>query len=199
MKTKRLFLAVALCLGLASAAPAAAQSLKLGVVAGMNLSKLNFNGGGSNFDSENRYGWYIGPKLNIGLPLGFGLDVAAEYSQRRLNLDDNSSETLKSIEVPVNVRYNIGLGSIAALYVATGPQFGFNVGNKHWDFSDLGDTFSVRRMNTSWNVGAGVRILSHLEVGVAYNIALSKYAKSLGADDYSFKANTFQVQLAYLF
>ncbi len=200
MKTKSLILAIALCLGLASAAPAAAQSVKFGIVAGMSLNKLNFNGDGGRFDSENRYGWYIGPKLNIGLPLGFGLDVAAQYSQRRMNLNDDASETFKSIEIPLNVRYNIGLGSVASIYIATGPQFGFNVGHRHWSFSDMQETFSMERMNTSWNVGAGVKVLSHLEVGVAYNIALSKYAKHrFQGEDYSFKANTFQVQLAYLF
>ena len=137
MKTKSLILAIALCLGLASAAPAAAQSVKFGIVAGMSLNKLNFNGDGGRFDSENRYGWYIGPKLNIGLPLGFGLDVAAQYSQRRMNLNDDASETFKSIEIPLNVRYNIGLGSVASIYIATGPQFGFNVGHRHWSFSDM--------------------------------------------------------------
>ena len=136
----------------------------------------------------------------IGLPLGFGLDVAAQYSQRRMNLNDDASETFKSIEIPLNVRYNIGLGSVASIYLATGPQFGFNVGHRHWSFSDMQETFSMERMNTSWNVGAGVKVLSHLEVGVAYNIALSKYAKHrFQGEDYSFRANTFQVQLAYLF
>lgn len=196
---KKILLVLAIFAGIVSTTPLAAQSLKFGVVGGLNLSKLNFDGGSDNLSSDNRYGWYIGPKLNLSLPLGFGVDVAAEYSQRRLNLSDDKSETFKSIEIPVNVRYNIGLGSVASVYVATGPQFGFNVGDTKWNIESAQETFKMEKMNTSWNIGAGVRVLSHVELGVSYNIAISKYAKSYGAEDYSFKANTFQVQAAYYF
>lgn len=196
---RKKLLSLALLAGTASTAPLAAQSVKFGIVGGLNLSKLSFSKNADNLSSDNRYGWYIGPKVNVSLPLGFGIDVAAEYSQRRLNLDDDMSDNFKSIEIPVNVRYNIGLGSLASVYVATGPQFGFNVGNTKWSFDGIGDAFKMEKMNTSWNVGAGVRVLSHVELGVSYNIALSKYAKRYGNEDYSFKANTFQVQAAYLF
>ena len=54
-------------------------------------------------------------------------------------------------------------------------------------------------MNVSWNVGAGVKLLGHFELGVGYNIMLGKYAKTYGAGTYSFRYNTFQVQAAYLF
>ena len=54
-------------------------------------------------------------------------------------------------------------------------------------------------MKVSWNIGAGVKLLGHVELGVGYNIMLSKYAKTYGAGTYSFRDNTFQVQVAYLF
>ena len=65
MKTKSLILAIALCLGLASAAPAAAQSVKFGIVAGMSLNKLNFNGDGGRFFSDLRSGVTALPEVFV--------------------------------------------------------------------------------------------------------------------------------------
>ena len=118
-----------------------------------------------------------------------------------------------AIAVPLNFRYTFGLGKIAAVYAATGPQFGFNVGSTEWKHVfDGGDTtFKRENMNVSWNIGAGVKLLKHLEIGLSYNIAITKYAKVLsivGSEaeefakspkDYNFKTNTFQIQAAYLF
>ena len=51
----------------------------------------------------------------------------------------------------------------------------------------------------TWNIGAGVKLLKHLEVGVGYNIALSKFAKYTGTQESSLKGNTFQVHVGYFF
>lgn len=196
---KKIFLAFALLLSLGCAAPAAAQKISVGLTGGLNVSKVNFSK--ETFSTGNRYGWFIGPKAKLTLPLGFGIDAAAVYNKRRLNLDDkkNSTEDFHSIEIPVNIRYSVGLGSTASVYFATGPQFGFNVGSKKWKMSNFPQTFKTKSRNTSWNIGAGVTLIKHLEVGVGYNIALSKYAEAASSDDYDFKTNTFQVQACYYF
>ena len=65
-------------------------------------------------------------------------------------------------------------------------------------------------MNTTWNIGAGVRLFKHLEASVGYNFALSKAGKAIfnnlggstgNSDDYElkYKTNTFQLQVAYMF
>ena len=170
----------------------------------MNLSKLSVSKNLKQFtDPQNRYGFYVGPKMNFNF-LGFGGDVALLYNQRRLSLTDHTSKTFRSVEVPVNFRYTLGLSSIAAVYASTGPQFGFNIGNRKWGIADITegritDAFKRENMNVSWNIGAGVKLLGHVELGVGYNIMLSKYSKTYGAGTYSFRANTFQVQAAYLF
>ena len=107
---------------------------------------------------------------------------------------------MRSIEVPINLRYTFGI-SLASVFVATGPQFGFNMGNKFWSLPDTGD-FQLKKSSFSWNIGAGVQLLNHLEIGVGYNIALSKYAKYTGiggGSDASFKNSGWQIQAAYLF
>lgn len=208
---KKILVSLVALLTIAAATPANA-GIEYGIEAGMNLSKVSFKNLSSNFSPENRFGFYIGPKLNFSV-LGIGGDVAILYNQKRLNLDEDYSRMLRSVEIPINLRYTIGLGSVASIYAATGPQFGFNVGNTKWSnlIEDTKTNFKRENMNVSWNIGAGVKLLKHLEVGLSYNIAITKYAKVLSAIDestgkaienpenYNFKTNTFQIQVAYLF
>lgn len=214
---KKILTIMAVVLAAAWAAPAAAQGFSWGVVGGMNLSKVSFKGEwADNLSSDNRAGWYIGPKVAFSLPLGLAFDGSVQYSQRKLSADaqqaDGSSKTFRSIEIPINVRYNIGLGKVASVYVATGPQFGFNVGDREWNifssnYNGSNGIFKSNNMVTTWNVGAGVKLLGHLEVGVGYNFGLGKMGETIlsnvpgnfvgTGDDY--KTNTFQVQVAYMF
>ena len=208
---KKILVSLVALLSVAATTPAQA-GIEYGIEAGMNLSKVSFKNFNENFSAENRFGFYIGPKLNFSL-LGIGGDVAILYNQKRLNLDEDDSRMLRSVEIPLNLRYTFGLGKVAAIYAATGPQFGFNVGNTKWStlIEDTKTNFKRENMNVSWNIGAGVKLLKHLEVGLSYNIAITKYAKVLSAIDestgkaienpenYNFKTNTFQIQVAYLF
>ncbi|MBO4593907.1 MAG: porin family protein [Bacteroidaceae bacterium] len=177
--------------------------LEFGVVAGMNVSKADFKKIDYNLKSENRCGWFIGPKVEFAVPLvGLGFDASLQYSQRTLNVDDplngTQNEKLNTIEVPINLRYQFGFSSVAAAYLATGPQFGFNVGDGK--FKDItGVDYKVSNSVLTWNIGAGVKLLKHLEVGVGYNIALSKFAKYTGTQESSLKGNTFQVHVGYFF
>lgn len=110
---KKSFFSLVLLL-LMAAAPAKA-GIEFGVLTGMNMSKVNFHNFNKNFDSANRYGWFLGPKINF-CQLGFGGDAAVVYSQLRMNLDDNYSKTFCSIEIPINARYTVGIGHLASIY-----------------------------------------------------------------------------------
>lgn len=201
---KKFFLAVAMLFIIGGATTASAQ-FKFGLVAGMNMSKLSFDNG-KYFDSDNRAGWYVGPKVWFNIPIvGLGVNASAQYSQRRMNVKSgdgedavSDSKNLNTIEIPINVRYTLGLGSIASVYAETGPQFGFNVGNK-----TISEVAKFKSSNVTWNVGIGARVLGHLEAGVGYNIALSKFGElvpdALTGTKNDFKSNTWQVQVAYLF
>ena len=196
---KKILLTLSLLVAFVWATPASAIGFDWGVTGGVNLTKVNFSK--DVFNTEYRLGWFVGPKVQLSLPLGFGCDAAALYSQRRLNLSEkaNATETFRSIEIPINFRYSIGLGSVASVYFATGPQFGFNLGSQKWQMEGYPYTFETENWNTSWNVGAGVKVLGHLEVGVTYNIALSKYADCAAGSDYDFKTNNFQAHACYYF
>ncbi|MDO4180755.1 MAG: porin family protein [Bacteroidales bacterium] len=190
---------IAVCLLMA--VPAQAQ-LHFGVKGGLNLSKISFSS--SDLKGDNKTGWFIGPMAEFTVPIiGVGVDVAALYSQTELGVDGYADNTdkLKTIEVPVNLKWSFGLGSMAGIYVAAGPQFGFNIGNKSGSFLD----YELKKNNTSFNVGAGVKLIKHLQIGVNYNFALSNTAEFTipvdGGPSHTVKVknNTWQASLAYIF
>lgn len=217
----------ALCLSLLVAfagLTAKAQKFSYGIVAGYDLTKVKYSGDmKNNFSSDNKSGWYVGPKIVFSTVIGLGVDASLQYSQRKLNITQDGyidgnvvydkvsqSQTYRTIEIPINLRYSIGLGSSASVFAYTGPQFGFALQNMKFNNLGTGNNFSRENLNTTWNIGAGVRLFKHLEASVGYNFAIGKAGKailhSVGANEgesqdmeLKYKTNTFQVQLAYMF
>ena len=182
-----------------------AQGVKFGVKGGLDVTSMSFDE--KVFDTSNKAGWFIGPTLQVSLPAGLGADIAAFYDQKQTEVNSESIK-MKSILVPVNVRYKFGLGSTAGIYVAAGPQFGFNVGDDEfkWNKDNVENTFQLKKSNFSINLGAGVYVTKHLEVGFTYNIAMGKTADASwkAAADAAFKkddtkAKSWQISAAYFF
>ena len=203
----RKFLAVAaLVAALFSAVPADAQ-FKFGLKGGLNITDMSFNS--DVFESSNRTGFFIGPTVKFSLPLvGLGVDASALYDQREAKVKGVGKKIKQqAINIPINLRYDIGLGSLAAVYLAAGPQFGFNVGDKHEAIVDNVSSWKFNSSNFSVNLGAGVMLLSHLQVGFNYNIACGKTgevsflqtAGDIAEGVYRGRANTWQVSAAYYF
>ena len=181
---------------LALAIPAQAQ-IKFGVKAGLNVSKLHLSK--ETLSSDNRAGFFIGPTAEFTLPLlGLGIDGSVLYNQFGVDSEKGTS-TKKSIEIPINLRWTVGFSSLVGAYVAVGPQFGFNVGDRWFD-----EVCEFKKNTTSFNVGAGLKLLGHLQVGANNNFALKDNGK-IHDDDIEdlatigFKQNTWQVSVAYLF
>ena len=187
-------LLVAICLVMAM--PAQAQ-LKFGVKGGLNLAKADFNK--SDLKTDNFTGFFIGPMAELTIPIvGLGVDGALLFSQRGIKLD-GQSEKENGLEIPVNLKYTIGLGSLLGIYVAAGPDFYFNFAKD----KSLGQNLNLNRKNAQVgiNLGAGVKLLKHLQVGFNYNVPLGD---SLTVEDattalFSSKTKVWQVSAAYLF
>jgi hypothetical protein len=158
--------------------PAHAQ-FKFGVKAGMNNTRLKLDYENA-FSNEAGYGWFIGPTAKVSFPLGIlnlGADGAVLYDERNSKTGlDGAEETIKqkSIIIPLNVRMNFSLLKMLGAYVATGPQFGFNVGNSGFGWGEMKDNFQLKKSQFSWNVGLGVMVMNHLDIGVAYNFGLGR-------------------------
>ena len=186
-----------------------AQGIKFGVKGGLNITKMSFSK--DVFDSKNKAGFFVGPTLKLSLPAGFGADIAVLYDERSADAQwtnptdaavssyHGGEETIKqkSFMVPVNLRYNIGLSSLAGIYLAAGPQFGFPVGEK-WYKTEIGD-YRLRDANLSINFGAGLSLMGHLEVGFTYNLAAGKSGEFKDWNDVDTKNNAWQVSAAYFF
>lgn len=202
-KLKVLFLAIA---AVCCVLPANAQ-LKFGVEAGLNASKVNVD----NFSAKNRTGWFIGPKAQFTVPvIGLGVDAALLYSQKYMEINAESdaleaasiTKNMPYLEIPINLKYNLGFSSLIGVYLATGPQYSWYLGGKTLTWNNL-EYGSLETSSFSWNVGIGINALSHLQVGVTYNIALGQTGEITGlaeaAKAAKLKNNTWQIRLAYMF
>ena len=207
MKKNLISLAVLVAVFMA-AIPAKAQ-IKFGVKAGLNVNSVSLNGDiKKNFDASNRTGFFAGLTADVTLPLvGLGADISLLYDNKVIGIDDDanieSNKTLHYVTLPINAKYTIGLSSIASVYLATGPQFSWNVGDKNWK-SDAVNDWELKKSEFSWNVGAGATVFSHVRVGYNYNIAMGNTGESVfeiagKAYKGKLKNNTHQISLTYFF
>ena len=204
-----LFAAVALSL------PSQAQ-VKFGLKGGLNLTNLSLSESiGNNLKSKE--GFHIGPTVKIGLPVpGLSVDASALYDQRSAKVSVTRrvggaevESTLKSqsLQVPINIRYAVGLGSVANLFAFAGPQFGFNLGDKNKKILDDAANWTLRSSNVSANLGIGTTILDHLQITANYNFALGKTGevelwdatKQTWNAFTDGKASSWQISAAYFF
>ena len=200
-KAKIILLTLALTLAFGMNANA---QIKFGVRAGANLVNMKISDGLDNLKGNNRAGFYVGPTVKFTLPIvGLGVDASAVYDQRTSEVVyENSSETLtaRAINIPINVRYGVGLGSLAEVFAFAGPQFGFNISkNKNFGATD----WTWRSSNFSVNVGIGAIILSKVEIKANYNIACGKTGEAsviqTGKSVFNGKYNSWQIGAAYYF
>jgi len=203
---------VAVCLAMAM--PTKAQ-IKFGVKGGLNLASASLSDAwDAKGNADNYTGFFIGPMVDITIPIiGLGVDGALMYSQKgtKISFDDLGSTTFKQqgVEIPINLKYSIGLGSLASIYFAAGPSFYFNMkSDDDFTFNSVAGSLDYDKSEVSLNLGAGVKLLRHLQLGLNYNMGLTDSAKakiktSSGAWDAingeSYKSKIWQVSVAYLF
>lgn len=137
------------------AMPVQAQLIKWGVKGGVNMTKIDWDGGYDG-NKDNSTGFFIGPMAEITIPIvGLGVDGALLFSQKGQKTDilgDGERYTVDAkqtgLEIPVNLKYTIGLGSMLGIYFAAGPDF----------FFDFKEKEGVdRKAQVGLNLGAGVK------------------------------------------
>lgn len=184
-------------------ATTANAQIKFGLKGGVNVTNMSIDR--NVLDADNRAGFFIGPTLKVSLPLtGLGIDASALYDQRstKITVDDEDFKTIKqqSVQIPVNLRYGVGLGSLASVFVFAGPQFGFNLGD---DIKESVAEWKWKSSNFSVNVGLGATVLGHLQVTANYNIACGTTGEVTVIDGAKSavkgKNNAWQIGVAYYF
>lgn len=163
------------------ATPAKAQ-FDWGIKGGVNLGSSGlaiFKDKGQAFNKESYTGFFIGPKAEVRIPaIGLGLEAAAMYSQQGMALTEKDTYKQNSIQIPLNLKYTLGLGNVANIFVAVGPEFGFNVGHTQMqlenivlnDGNETGNAvFEFKKSMLSFNMGVGATLLKHVQLGLNYH------------------------------
>lgn len=193
-------------------ATSANAQVKFGLKGGLNVTSMSFSE--DVFDASNKTGFFVGPMVKVTVPIvGLSFDAAALYDQKEASVKYSGTDgelgktnvKQQSINIPVNVRYGFGLSSLANAFVFAGPQWGINVGDKTFKWNET-SSYSLKKSNFSVNVGAGVTLLSHLQISANYNIACGKSAdasvakvgETLLKGDKSHN-NSWQIALGYWF
>lgn len=156
-----------------------AQIVRFGVRAGVNVNHLSLSGHGA---GDNCAGFTGGIMAEINVPvIGLGFDVAAQYA--RLSADNEIAENktpnyetehFDFLQVPINLKYKIqipAVSRIVAPYLFTGPTLNFNFSGH--------DTFKT--FQTGWNVGLGVELIRHLQLGASYCFGMGNVYKDHGS------------------
>jgi hypothetical protein len=204
-------------LALLSFIPASAQ-FSWGIRGGVNLVNNDITAvnqkSATNKDSYT--GFFVGPMAEVQIPIiGIGIDVAALYSQKGFQVTDEETMKNQSLAVPVSLKYSLGLGNFAAVYFAAGPQFDYKIGDLDTKIQDGDDVkeFALEQSTWSINVGAGIKLINHIQAGINYNIPVTKEGAyklyenqdvktavnaANGAGD-AIKASTLQFSLTWTF
>ncbi|MDO4187068.1 MAG: porin family protein [Bacteroidales bacterium] len=191
-----LMLAVGLLL---MAMPVDAQ-IRFGVKGGVNLTQVETN---LKAIKDNSTGYFIGPMIEATIPgIGLGVDGAIMYAQR-----GKDELKMEGVEVPLNLKLTIGAGSSLSIFLAAGPDFFLNL--KDIDLGAIDATIQgykakEKKAQVGLNLGGGVKLMQHLQLGLNYMIPLGdsfsfkKAADAVGEDE-SFKYKNWQLTLAYIF
>lgn len=187
-KIKHIILAVIATIAVAM--PASAQ-FRFGIKAGMNVNSVSFSNLNDNFDKENRSGFFGGITTEFTVPIiGLGFDLSVLYSHRNVEGDIKGNNDLENIlknedfrkqdyiEIPLNLKYKLSLPAISKIvtpYLTTGPSIAFKCSK-----AAATAAYEEKKFDAAWNVGGGVQLIEHLQVGVNYSWGMTNALKFIG-------------------
>ncbi len=194
-------LLIAAIIAIAGVVPVSAQ-FKIGPKLGLDVSTLKFNS--SVFDSENRAGFTGGLMCEFTAPIiGIGFDLSAMYVRRSAQwMESNSVERNNRdyFSVPLNLKWKFGIPMVKP-FLTTGPEVSFLTSRKA-----VSSAFRNGSVDWSWNFGAGIEVLSHLQVAASYGIGINKAMKAInvggqnvGKGDVAARNRVWTITAAYLF
>ena len=165
---KRIIAVVVACVVIASTASA---QISFGAKAGIKVNDLDKEG----IKAEN--GYTAGIMAEVMLPvLNLGIDASLMYVSNKIEIPTipGSAKEEKNrnyLELPVNLKWKLSLpiaGKIIAPYVATGPCFSVLAGK-----TEIKEGWEQKRVDVSWNLGAGVQLFNKVQIGASYGWGLT--------------------------
>ncbi|MCM1370191.1 MAG: porin family protein [Candidatus Amulumruptor caecigallinarius] len=184
-----------LILVLFSALTAKAE-FSIGPKIGVNIDKFHFSGG--NFDESNRCGFTGGLTAEFIVPvIGVGADISLMYTRMNTEVNDIKMHG-NFLEIPLHLKYKFNIpviNSIIRPYVFTGPNVAFRFGS---------DKLDTKKSQWGWDLGLGVELIKHLQVGAGYTFGINKIAEIVYADlhtteEIKVKNNYWTITAAWMF
>lgn len=170
-----------------------ANAMRWGVEGGVDLSRFQASKELKSFGPE--CGWFVGVKIKKAIPPpNLLLDAALLYSQNEIEYESNNvtrERKMRQFAVPVNLRYEWQINGTLCLYMATGPQWNWLLSK-----SRLGNEGRLKHSCFDWNIGGGIEILKHVQLGFNYNIPLGKMGEF---NNVNLEGHTWNIRLAYFF
>ena len=207
MKTSLKFL---MALFLMFAMTAVHAQVKFGPKVGMNLSTMTLKSSGISLDPKMLVGFHAGVISEIGLTenlfLQPGVLFSSKGSKYELTLLEQTFKFSMApgvIEVPVNVLYSFGTGSVklnlfAGPYVALGITGKTKIDEESQDISyGSSDEDDMKPFDFGLNFGAGVNINGFL-ISAQYGFGLANLAPDTSGDS-EMKNKVLAISMGYLF
>lgn len=208
---------------LAALAPAASHAqgsprTSFGLRGGAIFNKASIGGMRDNFREENMTGWQVGPTIHYATGFyGLCIDGSLLYTQRGVKISNRNSGRdahvrTQSIDLPIELKWEMGLSSSFDLFLGIGPTFSFLIDKDNWGRKlahiaiDVFDkdlpSMGWRSTDVTLNVGGGMKLMEHLLISCYYNIGLTESARhSFGnkhdAIDQIFDGNVFKSRNRY--
>lgn len=193
---------VTVCLALIVSVQANAQ-LRFGVKGGYDVISNDINKNIMNAD--NRLGFQAGVTMELMIPVvGLGGELSALHGHQQYDVKSGDSgydlSDYDYLRVPLNLKKKFSLIGLLGVFIQAGPYIEFKINGG--DFKDIDNIYKSKSFGTGINAGAGIELLSHLELGMYYRKALTD---NYGDDTPDFddiwkkKPDSWSVDLTYFF
>ena len=185
--------------------------LTLGVRGGVNFSKQNNKGEGSDYDF--RTSFQLGLEADVNIVRSFSINTGvwfiqkgykSEYSDYRgsLKTTDNTSY----IEIPLLASYRVKLSDASQFQLNVGPYFAFGVsgkqkvkstfaGQQDYEIDSFDQYDGMKEQDIGVHIGAAV-VYNNMYIGASYERGLKNVSNVTGA---KFQNGTIAINVGYNF
>lgn len=181
--------------------PLSAQ--KIGIKAGLNMAKGQYDYTGTSLSTSNLMGFHAGIIGEVSLTDALYFNTGALVSQKGTKfsiIGVNVDFPITYVEVPLNIAYKYDLGA-AKIFGQVGPYAGFGLsakmkgGGEEEEMEFGSEEDQLKRIDFGVNIGAGVEIKS-IQLGVTYGLGLANISNS---SDETMKNGVISISAAFLF
>ncbi len=172
---KNNLLVIALIVAFSTITTTGYAQIRLGLRGEVGLNKASFSKDAIEVDNLNTF--KLGPTVEVMLPaMNFGFEASVLYNNNKMDISDNGTITEVTnhyIDIPVNLKYKIGLIAPLKIYAAAGPYARIHISGDDIKVKDVTEDIKAKAFEAGLNLGLGVEVFKRLAIGVNYGIQLT--------------------------